>query len=478
MRTQPAIPAWRLATLAAGLSPALAAPAYARDDDTQALLRKMNERLEQLEKRNQTLEQEVKVLRQTAAAPAPASVQSAADAARIEKLEQQVKELAAAPHEDKPEEEGGSGIEIGGSLVAIYQHVNDKGSDTGDRESRVNYRGDIEVSLPVAGIGDAQGKAFAHVRFGQGEGIGLRPTHVGVPNSLAFETGAGHDDSFAILAQAWYQLTWPLKAGGFNDQPGDRVELTIGKMDFFGFFDQNDAAGDEASQFLNNAFVHNALLDTGGDIAADAYGFAPGVRLAYVNEGDGSYSWRASLGMFGSGDGANFSDKVTTDPLTIAQLEYTTKQINGEARGNYRVYAWTNGNTQDLVGTEQRHSGWGLSVDQKLWRDWSLFGRYGKRTSGDGLFDSALTGGFQLGGAAWSRRNDAIGLGLGRLKTGDEQRVASGVGGKEKLVELYYRAKLNEQLELSPHVQYIRDPAGDGSAPSVKIFGMRAGLSF
>ena len=41
-------------------------------------------------------------------------------------------------------------------------------------------------------------------------------------------------------------------------------------------------AGDEGAQFLNNVFVHNPLLDSGGDIAADAYGFAPGVWALQV----------------------------------------------------------------------------------------------------------------------------------------------------------------------------------------------------
>ncbi|MEW6165754.1 MAG: carbohydrate porin [Pseudomonadota bacterium] len=454
-----------VATLAA--SPVLAG------EDVQDMLRQMNARLQQLEQRNQALEQEVKTLRQ-AAAPAPAA------AARIEQLEQRVKELAEAPHEH--EAGGASGVEIGGSFVAVHQKANKDGVAAGNATSATNYRGDVEVSLPAGTLGGAQGTAFAHVRFGQGGGLGLRNTHVGVPNSLAFEqatnTNATREDSFAILAQAHYTLTWPLAAAKAEGQPGDRVELTVGKMDFFGFFDQNEAAGDEASQFLNNAFVHNALLDTGGDIAADNYGFAPGMRLAYYNEGNADFGWGASLGVFASGNGANFSDKVSGGPLTIVQFEVAPKQADGEKSGNYRLYAWTNGRTQDLNSVQQRHGGWGISADQKVAGDWNLFGRYGKRTSGDGAFDTAFTAGFELAGASWNRGEDAVGLGLGWLKTGQAQQIASGIGGKEKLVELYYRAKLNEQIEVSPHVQYIRDPEGDASAPTVKIFGLRAGMSF
>lgn len=449
--------------------------------DVQEMLRKMNERLQQLEQRNQSLEKEVKSLRQSGT-PQTKAAPEGERLARLEHqnqvLQEQVRELAYAPQPEASVQE--RGIELAASLVSVYQHANRKGVAAGEAAHAVNYRGDVEVSLPAGQWGDAQGTAFAHVRFGQGNGLSLRSTHVGVPNSTTFEKydGTNSDDSFAILAQAYYQLTWPLKATGFNDQASDRLELTVGKMDFFGFFDQNNVAGDEGSQFLNNAFVHNALLDTGGDIGADNYGFAPGARLAYYNEGDGTLGWGVSVGVFAGGNGARFDGRDNGSPLSIAQFEVTPKQINGEPKANYRVYAWNNGSTEDLNGNRQRHAGWGLSVDQKVGRDWNLFARYGHRTSGDGAFDRALTGGFELAGRAWGRRNDAIGLGLGLLKTGSAQKQASGVGGNERLAEIYYRGKVNEHLEISPHYQRISHPEGDSSAPDINIVGVRAALSF
>ena len=67
----------------------------------------------------------------------------------------------------------------------------------------------------------------------------------------------------AILGQAWYQAAIPLPFLGFKPYSRETLELTFGKMDIFGFFDQNAAAGDEAKQFLNSVFVHNPLLDAG-----------------------------------------------------------------------------------------------------------------------------------------------------------------------------------------------------------------------
>jgi high affinity Mn2+ porin len=243
-------------------------------------------------------------------------------------------------------------------------------------------------------------------------------------------------------------------------------------------------AGDEGAQFMNNVFVHNPLLDSGGDIGADSFGFAPGVRLGWFTEGERA-GWGASLGVFASGAGSTFSAGPRR-PLVIGQVEYSPKQINGEPRGNYRAYAWTNGRTTDLDGADQRHTGFGLSADQRFGRDWNLFARYGRRTSGDGNFDSAVTLGFEHGGRAWGRGKDAVGVAFGLLKTGSAWRNATADGslagyaasGNEQIAEIYYRLKLGSNLEVSPDFQLIRRAGGDDTAPAVKLFGVRASLGF
>jgi hypothetical protein len=197
------------------------------------------------------------------------------------------------------------GIGVSASLTGVVQQVNGRGAAEGERDSRASYRGDVAITLPGGEMGDVEGKIFAHLRFGQGRGVQLRPTYTSTPNTTAFQTAASPDDAYAIVAEAWYQLTVPLPAGGFKPDSRERLEITAGKMDPFLFFDQNAAADDETARFLNNAFVHNPLLDSGGDVGADSYGFSPGVRVAYVSERDKPDSWEVSLGVFGSGPGAD-----------------------------------------------------------------------------------------------------------------------------------------------------------------------------
>jgi hypothetical protein len=380
------------------------------------------------------------------------------------------------------------GISVAANLTGVVQRVNAGGAATGQRESRTNYRGDITIALPGGEVGDVEGKIFTHFRLGQGNGVGLRPTYVSTPNTLAFQTAVNQpDDSFAILAQAWYQLNVPLPRGGHKPHSRERLELNAGKIDPFVFFDQNAAADDESLRFMNNAFVHNPLLDSGGDVGADAYGFSPGIRLAYVNEQAKPESWGASLGVFGSGPGANFSGSVS-EPFVIGQIE-TSRRFFGGLAGNYRLYAWRNGRGQDYDGMQRSHSGIGLSADQRVGDALTLFGRYGHQLSGNVRFDRALTLGGEIGGQYWSRSADGAGIAAGLLRTSGEFRRdsttldANGDGmpdfgfaasRSERVGELYYRFRVNKQFEITPDFQLIQRPGGDPGAKTVRMLGVRA----
>jgi len=474
--------------------PAEAAP----DAETAALIEALSKRLKSLETRNAALEREVQTLRQgravVAAPAAPAAPATTADPAltdRVRTLEAENMALKdrvdAVARTTQPTAAEEPGIEVEGGLIGVVQNVNGAGSETGDRQTRADYRGDVEVSLPlgtVAALGDARLDGFGHLRFGQGGGVSMRPTYTGAYNSVGFEAGAGSSETYAIVAQAYANLTWPLESGRFNDLPGNRIELTVGKLDLFGFFDQNAAADDEGAAFMNNVFVHNPLLDSGGDITADDYGFAPAIRVAYVDEGD-RWGWGASLGVFGAGDASGFNSGFSR-PLVIAQVEASPKLLNGDPKGTYRLYAWTNGQTTNLAGDRERHSGYGLSVDQQMGGEWTLFGRWGQRTSGEGAFDKALTLGFEHGGRHWGRGNDAVGLAVGWIKTSGEYEAATRdplfagyrASGAETVGELYYRMKLNDHVEISPDYQLVHRAGGDGDAGNVHVFGVRATVGF
>ncbi len=460
--------------------------------DLAQALQQMQDRLDRLEARNAELEQQL-------AAPPAATLET-----RVQQLENANAKLEEAVtsdrlSQDEPEiatrlkavefqalgmqkqarmVQSLEGIAAGVSFTTVAQHANGGATTTGDAEDQLSWRGDAQVSLPGGSLGSSEGSLFFHFRMGQGNGLASLNPLFSVPNATAFQIGATQpDDASPILAQAWYQLSVPLDEKPL-DQSRQRLALNFGKIDPFLFFDQNTAADDETARFMNLAFVHNPLLDAGGAAGVDAYGFTPGVRLAYSNDTQAPLGWGVSLGMFGSASGAAFSDSLK-QPFVILQAE-TTQRFFGGLAGNYRVYAWRNGRATHLDGvTLEAQSGWGVSADQRLGDGITLWGRYGHGTQGNPAFDQALTLGTEFSGNYWDRGADGIGLAVGWLGASDSYKTANPArSGAEQLAELYYRWRVNQQFELSPDYQFIRRASADGSANDAHILGLRANLTF
>lgn len=410
---------------------------------------------------------------------------------RVEDVESQVVTLK----QPSKLEQALGGVTVGGSVAMVSQSAQ-RGMTQGNK-SQLNYRADVEVEIPlatlgkVAGVGDS--KLFFHVRAGQGEGLKfVSPTLTATPNSTAFFL-QNSEDSATIVGQAWYQLAYPLAPTRSGAQPS--IQGTIGKIDLFGFFDQNAIADSETEAFLNNVFVHNPLLDSGGAIGGDSYGFQPGVIASYTSDINSVNRWKASLGVFASGAGAAF-DSSFSKPFVIGQWGYTGRVLQNRS-GNYRLYAWTNGTfapyNNELATTTARTSGFGFSIDQEVARYFTLFARYGHALSGEVRFNNAITAGAQLGGYSWGRQEDRVGLAFGWLDTSPGFRAAAptldadGDGipdfgysptGAEKDIELYYAWQINQNLQLSPNLQWIFQPGGDPSAQNIWVIGLRAVAGF
>ncbi|PKO86245.1 MAG: carbohydrate porin [Betaproteobacteria bacterium HGW-Betaproteobacteria-12] len=490
----------RLHQLTAALVAAgLALPALAAAPDS-AMLEKLAARLEKLEARNAELEKEVKELKGESQ-----KIADGLDSPRLSQYEPELTARLKAVEKDALEmkkaaklAEKFDGITVDAALTTVAQRASGLPKGTADAGSQLNYRADVSVELPLEPIGDIEHKVFAHVRVGQGQGLNAPFGNLGhyasAPNSVAFRaSGANADDSVAILGQAWYQAAIPLPIGGFRPYSRETLELTFGKMDIFGFFDQNEAAGDESVQFLNSVFVHNPLLDAGGEVAVDANGFQPGFVASYLNERDGAEAWRLSVGVFGAGErGANYQRSLAA-PLVMVQAEKQLKLFGG-LNGNYRAYAWTRSKVDELDGVSTaKHTGIGLSVDQRLGDGVNVFGRYGQLVKGELPFEHALSLGAEFNGSYWGRGGDAIGIGGSWLKTSKAYRKAGGggdldgdgnadftftPGGAEKVAEIYYRYRISPNLEITPDFQWIARPGGNSDADSVKVFAVRANIAY
>jgi aryl carrier-like protein len=494
------------ALVAAGLAlPALAGPKEIE------LLQKLTSRLEKLEARNAELEkklearnsgleQQVKTLKDESNA-----VAAGLDSPRLSQYEPELTVRLKAVEKDALEmkkaariAEGLEGIKVSAALATVGQHASGLPGGVENSSSQLNYRADVSVELPLAAIGDIEHKLFAHLRMGQGLGLNAAFSNLGhfasAPNALAFRaSGSSPDDSVTILGQAWYQAAIPLPFLGFKPYSRETLEVTFGKMDIFGFFDQNAGGGDEAKQFLNSVFVHNPLLDAGGEVGVDANGFQPGFVVSYLNWFNKPEPWRLSLGVFGAGDrGANYQRSLSK-PLVMVQAEKQLKLFGG-LTGNYRAYAWNRSQGTDFDGSVARHTGIGVSVDQRVGDGVTVFGRYGKLISGELPFNQAVTAGAELNGSYWGRAADAIGIAGAWLQSGKAYRNSTVTAwlddaqtqaaftftprGAEKLAEIYYRLRIAPQFELTPDFQYVVDGGGNSNGKAVKVFALRANIAY
>lgn len=331
LRTAPAAAPFtpKALLLAAGLFTGLPALATVDEEALLSELRRLAQRVEQLEA----------ALEQTAREETRQRMAELAD--RVGDVEGRIQTL----NRTSKVEEALEGVSVGAALTMVAQRPKSGGVD-GVEDSQLSYRADVEVEVPgdalgrLAGLGDS--RFFFHLRAGQGAGLEpgheLPPTLSATPNSTAFYL-TNAEDASPILAQAWYQIGLPLAPRATGALP--HLDLTLGKIDLFGFFDGNEVADDETEAFLNNAFVHNPLLDSGGDIGADSYGFSPGLILGLTHDVNSVSRWRLSLGLFGSGAGAGFQTSFTK-PFLIGQAEYTGRLLR-DRPGTWRAYAWSNG---------------------------------------------------------------------------------------------------------------------------------------
>ena len=482
------------ALVAAGLAmPVLAAP-------DAATLQKLIERMEKLEARNSELEKQVKALKgeNDKVAQGLESPRLSEDEPELTVRLKAVEKDALNMKKAAKIAEGLEGIKVGASLATVVQKASGLPEGVDGGSSQLNYRADVSVELPLKPVGDIDHKLFAHLRMGQGLGLNASLSRLGhfasAPNALAFRaSGSSPDDSVTILGQAWYQAAIPLPFLGFKPYSRETLEITFGKMDIFGFFDQNAAAGDEAKQFLNSVFVHNPLLDAAGEVGVDANGFQPGFVASYLNFTNKMEPWRLSIGVFGAGErGANYQRSLSS-PLLMAQAEKQLKLFGG-LTGNYRLYGWNRSQGVDYDDTLAKHTGIGASIDQRIGDGVKVFARYGKLIKGELPFNQAATVGAEFSGSYWNRGADSLGIAAAWLQSGkgyrtspqttwlDEAQTQMAYAftpqGAEKVAEIYYRYRLSPQFELSPDFQYVTNGGGNSDAKSVKVFALRANIAY
>jgi len=229
---------------------------------------------------------------------------------------------------------------------------------------------------------------------------------------------------------------------------GQRLALTMGRLDLTNYFDANSFSNDESTQFLSDALVNNQMLGLTSN--------GTGVAAEY----DPKNGFRLKFGLQQSNDDAtNLSESL----FTLSEVGYTFTPF-ALPEGTYRVWFRTDNTATDTLTAA------GLSFDQKLTNAVGLFARYGSQ-------DLELEGRDHYWSAGVSFQNgfilnpqDTWGVGY------SEMRPFS--GEREKLIEGYYNLLLTERLRLSFHLAHVLERPSEGEEFGYLLPGIRLQAAF
>ena len=228
---------------------------------------------------------------------------------------------------------------------------------------------------------------------------------------------------------------------------GQRLALSLGRLDLTNYFDQNAAANDETTQFISDALVNNPALGLTSN----------GSGMVAVFDAKNGFNFR--LGAQQSDpDATNLSESI----FSLAEVGYLARPFS-LPEGNYR--AWIR---RDNSSGRERDA-FGVSIDQKLTPNLTLFGRYGKAEADVG-HDKFYSGGFEFKYGLVLNPLDAWGIGYSYLDLGS--------GDTEHLQEAFYNFHLAERLRLSVHLQHVTEERFGGGKFGYLLPGLRLQAAF
>ena len=357
---------------------------------------------------------------------------------------------------------------------------------------------------------------YVDVEMARGSGISHASGLAGVTNGDVLRQGTADLGNGPYVARAF--LRYIVSHGGAVDTvarsvdqlattvPRSRVEIDAGKFAASDLFDLNRYANSTRTQFLNWGLFQN----TAWDFAADTRGYTNGVAVSWIGSlgalrvGSFQMPRQANGNVFDSdlrlarGDNAELTANVLPAGGVIRVLGF----VNHARMGDYaETLSRASGGVPNIVADDapgRVKRGAGVNVEQPL-ADGGETGAFLRWGWNDGRTESFafseveghLSAGAQLSGTHWGRDADRIGLAVLRHSIGDVHRAylaAGGVGfllgdgslnyGPETFVESYYRAQVGPYLQLSPDVQYVRNPGYNRDRGPAWITTVRANLRY
>ncbi|MDW8001450.1 MAG: carbohydrate porin [Deltaproteobacteria bacterium] len=349
-------------------------------------------------------------------------------------------------------------FKVSGALTSVFQSL-DRSRGEVPQKGRVSAALDISLEY----MPREEDQFFLKVSFAEGSGLSSYsryPFYVScnadnLERDLRDINGRGRDN----LLEVWYARTFKLK--------GDlSLRFTGGIIDSATFIDENEYAGDEIGQFMNEAFVRNPLANLP------------------------SYDWGGALEFLGKRSSfriVGMSSKNENELLPKKSYSWVGAQLGvnlstGIGDGNYRIYGYTtNKRFEDWEGQNyKRLRGFGLSFDQEIVKEiMNAFFRLGTQSDSAKVdYKNMLSFGLNFSGKAWKRAKDEIGMGYAYLKSPKRKEDVK----RTNVFEAYFKLHLLEYKFLSSDItfdyQYISENLKEATKRAGNILGARLNVSF
>jgi high affinity Mn2+ porin len=290
--------------------------------------------------------------------------------------------------------------------------------------------------------------------------------------------------------------------------PERRIDMWLGKMSTVDWFDVNAVGSDSHLQFMNWALDNNGAYD----YAADTRGYTYGLVLEYSDR-----TWSVRFGemlMPKVANGIDLDFDIARARAENCEVEvrrqFLPKRLtivrplaflNHADMGSYReaIDAYLSGQdpVPDITAHRQQGRlklGVGLNVEQEITSSLRGFARFGWNDGRNESFayteiDQSVSGGFDLLGQRWQRKDDKLGAALVSSGLSDDHREYLELGGsgfilgdgnlrygRETIVEAYYTAKLWGDIHASFDLQHVWNPGYNRDRGPVLVGSVRLHL--
>ena len=341
-------------------------------------------------------------------------------------------------------------LSIEGTLTGVYQYtdLDIKGRDNAGRGAAVL---DLGINFHPTDKNEFQ----VTLSFAAGNGLNylnlfsLAPYADDLEDDLKDINGRNRD----YLIEAWYKHT-------FQFSESISLGITGGIIDATKYIDDNKFANCECSQFMNEAFVNHTNVNL------------PSYDLGGIAELNISNLSIRGLMM-------NTKFEIEEDVFRgynyyALQLGYTINTPLGE--GNYRVYGFTTNDKFPCWDDRDEGSlyGYGISADQELSEIIGVFARFSwQNDKAVIVHDEIYSGGVNINGKLWGRKDDEIGLGYAYLNGAD-----CGDIDNTNAIEAYTKFKISDFSDITFDIQYINDNLKRGEERKGITYGVRANAYF